>query len=592
MNLSRQRLFFAVTIALPLFLFLFVEGGLRISGYGGDLSLFKTETVNGTDYHIMNPAVKSRYFSKVDFFPSTSPDHFLVPKPAGTFRIFCLGASTTVGFPYWYNAAFPTFLRDRLVCTFPGRRIEVINLGMTATNSITALDMAEDIMDQEPDLVLVYDGHNEFYGALGVASHESIAGPSWMNRVSLKLIHLRTFLAMRDAYALLTRLFSGDEEASRGTMMERLAHGRYIPLDSDLYREGLNVFRTHLNSIRDICERHHVPVIFGTQVSNLRGQPPFISADPTLLPVAEQMRFHGAFNDGLTAMMDQDHARALASLREAASIFPAHAEARFRIAVCLDSLGQKAEAAQSYREARDRDELRFRTSSDFNMAILAMEDSELSAAVDIEQAFAERSRDRIIGYDLIFEHLHPVAYGQFIIARAFASAMRRRGILASPAAWIQQDTVADGRLWQDRRVTELDERIAGRRTEVLVTAWPFQQGESPISAIPAQDTVGMLADSVVRGELQWRQAHEHAAHLCRERGDMSGLVSEYRTILSQFPLTENAACLRVARYLKDRGNTDDAGRLLRTILSSDPGNSAAAAMLNEVNGFLEALPQR
>jgi hypothetical protein len=73
---------------------------------------------------------------------------------------------------------------------------------------------------------------------------------------------------------------------------------------------------------------------------------------------------------------------------------------------------------------------------------------------------------------------------------------------------------------------------------------------------------------------------------------MTGLVQEYRTILSEFPLTEGAASLRIARYLKNRGSADGARKLLRTILSSDPGNSAAAAMLNEVNGSLEALPQR
>jgi tetratricopeptide (TPR) repeat protein len=391
---------------------------------------------------------------------------------------------------------------------------------------------------------------------------------------------------------LLTRAFTAGDDASRGTMMERLARGRFIPLDSELYREGLEVFREHLTALRDLCNRHGVPVIFGTQVSNLRGQPPFISADPTLLPAADQMRFHAAFNDGLTAMMDGDPARALLSLREAAAIFPAHAEVRFRIAVCLDSLGRKPEAAESYRKARDMDELRFRASSDFNRAILAMEDNDKSAASDIEQAFAARSRDSIIGYDLIFEHLHPVSYGQFIIARAFASAMRRRGILASPAAWAQQDTVADDGLWVDRRVTQLDERIATRRTEVLVTAWPFQQGESPISAMSEQDVIGQLADSVVRGEIPWLQAHERAAELYRERDDMTGLVQEYRTILSEFPLTEGAASLRIARYLKNRGSADGARKLLRTILSSDPGNSAAAAMLNEVNGSLEALPQR
>ncbi len=68
-----------------------------------------------------------------------------MPKPAGTYRIFCLGGSTTVGFPYWYNGSFPSFLRDRLRRTFPERSIEIINLGMTATNSYTVVDMVRDV---------------------------------------------------------------------------------------------------------------------------------------------------------------------------------------------------------------------------------------------------------------------------------------------------------------------------------------------------------------------------------------------------------------------------------------------------------------
>ena len=44
---------------------------------------------------------------------------------------------------------------------------------MTATNSFTTLDFARELVDCQPDLYIVYDGHNEFYGALGVASRES-----------------------------------------------------------------------------------------------------------------------------------------------------------------------------------------------------------------------------------------------------------------------------------------------------------------------------------------------------------------------------------------------------------------------------------
>ncbi len=114
-----QRLFFVVTLLFPVVFFVLLELGLRWSGYGPDLSLFITDVQNGKQYHLMNPEVKSRYFYRVPFSPSTSPDYFLVPKPAGTFRIFCLGGSTTVGFPYYYNTSFSSFLRDRLRRLFP-----------------------------------------------------------------------------------------------------------------------------------------------------------------------------------------------------------------------------------------------------------------------------------------------------------------------------------------------------------------------------------------------------------------------------------------------------------------------------------------
>ena len=549
MTNQRRRIFFGIMIAFPAFLFLFVEGGLRLIGYGPDLSLFTTEILNGREYHIMNPAVKHRYFSRVAFNPSTSPDYFLVPKPPGTFRIFCLGGSTTVGFPYWYNGAFSSFLRDRLHRVFPDSSIEVINLGMTATNSTTALDMAREIMDYEPDLVIVYDGHNEFYGALGVASHESVGGSRWLSQLSLRLIHLRVFLAMRDAYAILGQLFAGDGASSRGTMMEKLARGRYIPYGNDQYNDGLAVFRENLNEIRTLCTSQRVPVIFGTQVSNLRGLPPFISADASTLAPDVQLRFHEAFNAGMTRVMNGDFNSALTAFAAARDLLPLHAETHFRLAACLDTLGRNAEAFAGYRLARDYDELRFRTSSDFNNAIMAMDDGRISVAVDMERIFAAHSPGSIPGYGLILEHLHPSSYGQFLLATGYADAMRAHGFLAPPAEWQRADTLSAPTLWRERHLTEVDERLAGRRTEVLTTAWPFQQEEGAVSAIAPSDTLGIIADRAARGEIHWLQVHEAAIEHYRSRRDATSLEREYRTIVSQFPAVDVSPYLQLARVL-------------------------------------------
>ena len=115
-----------ITIAVPILLFACLELSLRLFNYGPDLSLFIGEAIGGQTYLRMNPEVKSRYFSRFPFTPTTSMDYFMMPKPKGTYRIFCLGGSTTVGYPYWYNGSFSSFLRDRLQRTFPEKAIEIV----------------------------------------------------------------------------------------------------------------------------------------------------------------------------------------------------------------------------------------------------------------------------------------------------------------------------------------------------------------------------------------------------------------------------------------------------------------------------------
>src|SRR5262245_32980254 len=70
----RRRDLALFTLFFPLLLFLIVEVILRLVGYGADLSLFRAETRGQDTYYVMNPQVKGRYFSRVQFNPSTSMD--------------------------------------------------------------------------------------------------------------------------------------------------------------------------------------------------------------------------------------------------------------------------------------------------------------------------------------------------------------------------------------------------------------------------------------------------------------------------------------------------------------------------------------
>jgi tetratricopeptide (TPR) repeat protein len=566
----KRRAFLAFTIAFPLLALALLEIGLRLFHYGPDLSLFITQDLHGKTYHIMNPGVRYRYFSAVKFKPSTSPDYFLAPKPQGTYRIFCLGGSTTVGFPHWYNSAFSSFLRDRLRATFTDRSIEVINIGMTATNSYTVVDMVGDVLAFEPDLLLVYDGHNEFYGALGAASRESLGGSRWLSRFSLTLANIKTYRLARDIVDAFASLFSTEDPASRGTMMERLSRGKTVPFGSPMYQDGLDAFSANLKELKELCARGGVPVILGTQASNLRGLAPFASGMPAGIQPPARTTFNTHFNTGMEHCLNDNFTAALAEFRAAAAVLPSHAEAHYRIAQCLDTLGKPQEALPEYVAARDLDELRFRTSSDFNAAIRSMEDGKTCYCADIESTFAEASPGHIVGDELILEHLHPSAYGQFLMARSYAAVMHRYGILVDVTRWNAADTISDASLWNNRHMTPVDERIAARRTEALVSDWPFQPQVTPVNAIPPTDTLGQIADQLAHGTIHWKQAHDQAIVYYATRKDHDALEREYRTLINQLPRVEVTPYLRLAYLLLQQQRMGEVRSLLQQSLQIEP----------------------
>ena len=58
---------------------------------------------------------------------------------------------------------------------------------MAAINSYTLLDFMDEILEQSPDALLIYTGHNEYYGALGVGSEQSLGNSRWLIHTYLKL---------------------------------------------------------------------------------------------------------------------------------------------------------------------------------------------------------------------------------------------------------------------------------------------------------------------------------------------------------------------------------------------------------------------
>ena len=160
---GRRQALLVTTLLAPLALLALAEVILRLAGVGRLEPLFMPfEAAAG--YLQPNPAVIQRFFPDPRAAAPVSIDttYFPAAKPANALRIVVMGESSAAGFPYGRFASPGEFLARRLESSLPDRDVEVINTAMSAVTSYMLLDFVDEILAIDPDLVLIYTGHNEY----------------------------------------------------------------------------------------------------------------------------------------------------------------------------------------------------------------------------------------------------------------------------------------------------------------------------------------------------------------------------------------------------------------------------------------------
>jgi lysophospholipase L1-like esterase len=87
---------------------------------------------------------------------------FAAEKPAGTFRIVCMGASSTFGYTDRDEETYPFLLQKQFDAQPGGRRVEVINGGIPHFNTDHLVAMLErEALSWSPDVITFYEGYND-----------------------------------------------------------------------------------------------------------------------------------------------------------------------------------------------------------------------------------------------------------------------------------------------------------------------------------------------------------------------------------------------------------------------------------------------
>ena len=413
-----------------------LEGALRLgnvarpvddplAGIGGQRPLF--ERVGD----VYRTARAKQNFFGVQEFP--------VIKPTNAFRIFAFGGSTVYGHPYLNDTSFPKWLEIELAARAPGRQVQAINCGGISYASYRLAYVLREALQHRPDLVILAMGHNDF---LEDRTYDNLKTHSVARHwLADRAASLRTVAWLRQNFSRTSGAPRRTEEPS-STAPEvdtRLDHSRagYASYhrDSDWHTRVLRQFEDSLRAMLDDCRAANVPVIIVTLGSNLRDCPPFKSEHRAGLSPAQEDQWQRHFDDATAADLRDDLPAALARYREAEAIDPQHALLAFRIAHCLDRLGQASAAREHYLRSKDEDicPLRMLERPYHFQHTLAAETR--TPLVDARTLLESLCPDALPGNDLYLDHVHPTIGGHQQIARALAAKVHELRFLPTAPAW-------------------------------------------------------------------------------------------------------------------------------------------------------------
>ena len=529
LSIAKKRFFWITTVLLPFLIFSILEISLRIFNYGGNLDLFITGPPGYENYLRCNPEFARRYFYTQSNVPTPPLQLFYKLKLKNSYRIFVLGESSAAGFPYSNNASFPNILQRGLSNTFPQKNIEVINVSMAAINSYTLLDLVDEIIEQSPDAILIYTGHNEYYGALGVGSAQSLGNWRWLINTYLKLQYFKTFILLRDflgwAKTEFNNLFYKEDGTDpSATLMERIVAEQTIPYGSDLYEKGKEQFKENMEAIIQKAVDKGIKVVLSELVSNLHDQEPFIS------------------------VKDKDG--------NSAKLF-------FNLARKQEANVEFEKAKENYYKAKDYDALRFRAPEDLNTIIKNLANQYSLPVVPLKSYFENESPNGLIGKELMLEHLHPNKDGYFLIAKGFYDTMKENKMISTE--WHKYDIIKE----RNYGVTELDSVYAALEIRHLKGGWPFHPKSVPnrfIQTFQPANRLEELAFKIFQNKnYNLQSVHMELGKEYERQGNFSKAFAEYNALITSIPY-EIDFYEKAAKVLIKKKEYNKASQLLKRSL--------------------------
>jgi len=572
---ARKKITFAIFTVL--LFFLLMEGALRLIGFQPMLAVEDPFVGFESKIPLFVPArgpagreILVTADNKLELFNrQTFPQH----KDSGAFRIFCLGGSTVYGRPYDDKTSFCGWLRAFLSEADPNRTWEVVNAGGISYASYRVAVVEEELTRYEPDLFIIYTGHNEF---LERRTYGNIKEGSPIVRTAVRLLgHTRTYSALasiRKAWSPQTSRPQDGRDLLPAEVEEILDHSvgpaSYVR-DDALHAQVLKHYQFNLERMVDLARSCGARVIFVTPASNLRDCSPFKSETRADLADPDWQRWHDLYAQSQRLEREGRLDEALEVLAEAEQIDDRHAGLYFLKGRILFAKKRFTEAKQAFQRARDEDICPLRATTEMIQAVREVADRRGIPLIDYVAMIEDQSPGHIPGKEFFLDHVHPTIEGHRMLALALLSRMAETNLVHLAPTWGE---AAIERI--TRKIeTSLDPEVHARALLNLskVLAWAGKTAEAD----------RLVAEAAARG-LSDDPDVLYGLGLTAERaGDWETAARHYRQALAVSP-NHVRAQFKVGLIAARQNRLDQAAEAYRKVLRIKPEFAEARSNLADI----------
>lgn len=495
--------------------------------------------------------------AKEQYFNAQSFRH---PKPPGVFRIVAFGGSTTYGHPYLHRTSFPAWTARLLGLADPGKTYEVINAGGISYASYRVRRLAEELARFEPDLYVVYSGHNEFLERRNFAA--ILAEPPALRRTRSLLHRSRLYTAV---YRGVRALRGAGASSSHTVLTDRLAAtleevgGPELYHRDETFRQGvIEQYRASVEAIARFARGRGIPLVLCTLSSNLAGVSPFKSEHRAGFGAEQRALWERLVGDAQSAHEAGEQERALAFLERAGSLDDRFAMAHFARGQVLLALGRVAEARGAFIRAKEEDIIPLRALEVFNDIVRDVAREQRVPLADVDRRFRDLSPGGITGPPLFLDHVHPDVEGHQLIAREVVEAAVGAGLVpVTPEAWLRARPRALAVLAEERAAVTPRYLAMGRWVIGRTLYWAGKHLEARAPLLEAWRTVRDVGEiPYYLGAFALEEGRPgEAADLFREALAIEPEEPRFRIALAraQIALGEGHAARETLRAVRDPG---------------------------------------